>query len=389
MSAAVLRTASLGTLLALGLTACDVAQTQTSEPAIIPEVSVVTIKPSARPFVRELPGRTAPTRVAEVRARAAGIVVERAFQQGGDVKVGDILYRIDPLPFEVDLQAQEAALAKAEATFVQAKQQAVRVAMLLETKASSQAEFEAAVAARSQAEADVTARKADVQRARLNLNYATVRSPISGRVGAALVTEGALVGHNEATHLTTVQQLDPIYADFTQSIAEVNKLRRELESGELERVAPGTAKVRLVLDDGVVYPHAGKLLFSGATVDPGTGKVTLRGEFPNPKNELLPGMYVRVQIEQGIDSDAIAVPQQAIQRNFSGGSEVYVVRDDNVVVAQPVRTGHVIDSLWLVTEGLKEGDRVVVEGFQKITAGAAVKPLPWQRSASAKAESAM
>ncbi len=230
-----------------------------------------------------------------------------------------------------------------------------------------------------QAEADVEGRKAEVARAKLNLSYATIRAPIDGVVGAALVSEGALVVQNE-TNLATIQQLDPIYADFTQSVTELNQLRRALESGELDRIAPDAARVRLVLDDGEVYRAAGKLLFSDARVDAHTGQVTLRGEFPNPKRELLPGMYVRVLIEQGIDTDAIAVPQQAIQRNGGGGSEVFVVKDDNRVAIQPVRTGSVQDGQWFVTEGLKAGDRVVVEGFQKFAAGDKVRPHVVYRS---------
>jgi membrane fusion protein (multidrug efflux system) len=220
-------------------------------------------------------------------------------------------------------------------------------------------------------------RKAEVARARLNLDYATIRAPIDGVVGAALVSEGALVVQNEAANLATIQQLDPIYADFTQSVSELNQLRRALERGELDRIAPDAARVRLVLDKGEVYAAAGKLLFSEAKVDAHTGQVTLRGEFPNPKRELLPGMYVRVLIEQGIDSDAIAVPQQAIQRNGGGGSEVFVVKEDDRVAVQAVRTGSVQDGQWFVTEGLKAGDKVVVEGFQKFAAGDKVRPQAW------------
>lgn len=377
-----LRIATVTTLLAFGLSACTEAQTETTPPPI-PEVSVIMMQPSARQIVRELPGRVAPVRIAEVRARVSGIVIERAFVQGSEVKAGDVLYRIDPAPFEVELQAQEAAKDKAAAMLEQAAQQAKRIETLFHGKSASQSQLEIAVSTRRQAEADFAARTADVQRARLNLDHATVRSPINGRVGAALVTEGALVGQNESTHLTTVQQLDSIYADFTQSVTELNQLRREFERGDLERVAPGTAKVRLVLDDGSIYIHPGKLLFSGATVEPSTGKVTLRGEFPNPMQEILPGTYVRVQLEQGVDTDAIALPQQALQRNFSGASEVYVVRDDNVVIAQAVRTGPFVDGHWLITEGLKSGDRVVIEGFQKITAGITVKTVPWAQTVSA------
>src|SRR4051812_14343878 len=342
-----------------------------------PDVSVVTVKPQSRAMVRELPGRIAPTRVSEVRPRVSGIVVARLFNQGSEVKAGDILYKIDPRPFEVEVLSTEAALARARAVLEEASLQARRVATLTQQRAAPEVQNEKAIAAERQAAADVEGRKADVARAKLNLDYATIRAPIGGIVGAALVSEGALVVQNDAASLATIQQLDPIYADFTQSITELNHLRRAFETGELDRIAPDAMKVRLVLDDGDLYPLPGKLLFSDARVDAHTGQVTLRGEFPNPKRELLPGMYVRVQIEQGIDSDAIAVPQQAIQRNGGGGSEVFVVKDDNRVALQPVRIGSQQDGQWFVTEGLKSGDKVVVEGFQKFAAGDKVKPQSW------------
>ena len=342
-----------------------------------PDVSVVVVQPRARSMVRELPGRIAPTRVSEVRPRVSGIIVERLFHQGSEVKAGDPLYRIDPRPFEVDLQSSDAALARAKAVLEQATQHANRIATLTTQRAAPEARNEEAIAARRQAEADVEGRKADVARAKLNLDYATIRAPISGIIGAALVSEGALVVQNDSQSLATIQQLDPIYADFTQSVTEMNQLRRALEAGELDRISPDAMKVRLVLDDGDRYPLTGKLLFSDAKVDAQTGQVTLRGEFPNPKRELLPGMYVRVQLEQGIDTDAIAVPQQAIQRNGGGGSEVFVVKDDGHVAIQPVRTGSVQDGQWFVTEGLKSGDKVVVEGFQKFAPGDRVRPQSW------------
>jgi membrane fusion protein, multidrug efflux system len=342
-----------------------------------PEVSVVTVAPRSRAVVRELPGRIAPTRVSEVRPRVSGIVVERLFRQGAEVKAGDPLYRIDPRPFEVEVQSNEAALARAEAVLEQATLQARRVATLYSQKAMPEAENEKAIATQRQAEADVQARKADLARAKLNLDYATIRAPIDGIVGAALVSEGALVVQNDSASLATIQQLDPIYADFTQSVTELNHLRRAFESGDLDRISQDAMKVRLLLDDGALYPQFGKLLFSDAKVDAYTGQVTLRGEFPNPKRELLPGMYVRVLIEQGIDSDAIAVPQQAVQRNGGGGSEVFVVKDDGRVAVQPVRTASLQNGQWFVSEGLKAGDRVVVEGFQKFAAGDKVRPQIW------------
>jgi membrane fusion protein, multidrug efflux system len=341
-----------------------------------PDVSIVMVKPQARAMVRELPGRIAPTRVSDVRPRLSGIVVERMFNQGSEVKAGDPLYRIDPRPFEVEVQSNEAALAKAKAVLEQASLQARRVALLTSQRVTSDAEHEKTIGALRQAEAEVEGRNADVARARLNLDYATIRAPIDGIIGAALVSEGALIVQNE-TNLATIQQLDPIYADFTQSVGELNHLRRAFDNGDLDRIAPNAAKVRLVLDDGTIYQDAGKLLFSEAKVDAHTGQVTLRGQFPNPKRELLPGMYVRVLIEQGIDTDAIAVPQQAIQRNGGGGSEVFVVKDDNRAAIQVVRTGSAQDGQWFVTEGLKAGDKVVVEGFQKFAAGDKVNPLSW------------
>lgn len=364
-------------VLAPVLTACDEPIAAVAAQPPVPDVSYVTIREQPRAIIRELPGRIAPTRVADVRPRVSGIIVERLFQQGSRVKAGDPLYRIDPKPFEVDLQAAEAALAKAEAVREQTTRRAERIATLVDQRAVSQAENESAIAAMRQAVADVAAREADVARAKLNLEYATIRAPIDGLIGAALVSEGALVLQNDTTNLATIQQIDPIYADFTQSVSDLSKLRRAFESGELERVEPGAAKVSLVLDDGSIYPINGKLLFSDAKVDAYTGQVTLRGEFNNPSRELLPGMYVRVRIEQGIDADAITVPQQAVQFDSSGETTVFVVKPDNRVAAQPVRTGAMIGDQWLVLDGLKPGERVVVEGFQKFAAGDSVKPHSW------------
>jgi membrane fusion protein, multidrug efflux system len=365
------------------LGACDesssaVSAAQPSEP----DVSIVVIKPQARAVVRELPGRIAPTRVAEVRPRISGIVVERLFRQGSEVRAGDALYRIDPRPFEVEVMANEAALAKAEAALLQAQQHARRIATLTSQRAAPEAENEKASAAERQAQAEVEGRKAELARAKLNLDYATVRAPIDGVVGAALVSEGALAVQNE-TNLATIQQLDPIYADFTQSVTEMNQLRRAFESGDLERIEADAAKVRLVLDANTIYALNGKVLFSDARVDANTGQVTLRGEFRNPRRELLPGMYIRVRIDQGLDSDAMAVPQQAIQHNGGGGSEVFVVRDDNRIAVQPVRIGSAQDGYWFVTDGLKAGDKVVVEGFQKFAAGDKVKPQSWAEADAA------
>jgi membrane fusion protein (multidrug efflux system) len=368
-------TAAALACLAPALAGCDEPAVANAEAAVTPEVGIITVKTQPRSIVRELPGRIAPIRVADVRPRVSGIILHRQFQQGSEVKSGDPLYQIDPRPFEVELQAAQAALAKANAAREQAETQAKRVAMLANEQAASRAANEAAVSASRQAAAEVAVREAEVARAKLNLEYATIRAPISGRIGAALISEGSLVVQNDSTSLATIQQLDRVYADFTQPVAEMVRLRRAFESGELDQIAADAVRARLVLDDGTMYPLPGRLLFSDAKVDAYTGQVTLRAEFDNPNRELLPGMYVRVRIEQGIDADAIAVPEQAVQRNSAGGSEVFVVKADNRVAVQAVRLGPQQEGQWMVLDGLKPGERVVVEGFQKFAAGDAVVPV--------------
>jgi membrane fusion protein (multidrug efflux system) len=375
--------AMLAALAALPLAGCSegTPARATAAQSAPPEVGVVTVEPQARPHTRELPGRIAPTRIAELRARVSGIVTARTFEQGSEVNAGDILYHLDPAPYEVELSAAQAALRKAQAVLEREERQSARVESLVATKSASQAQYETAQSSLQQARADVEARKADVARAKLNLEYTTLKAPIRGRIGRALVTEGALVGQGEATHMATIQHLNSVYADFTQSVAELNQLRRALAKGDLESAGHEAAKVRLVFDNGEIYPHEGTLLFSDSTVDPTTGQVTLRGEFPNPSGELLPGMYVRVRIVEGVDPDALAVPQQSVRRNDAGMSEVYVVRDDHRAVLQPVRLGRVSGEQWLVDDGLKAGDRVIVDGFQKFVAGDLVAPKPWSQSA--------
>ncbi|WP_425376109.1 efflux RND transporter periplasmic adaptor subunit [Rhodomicrobium lacus] len=362
---------------ALVLGACAEEKTTTSNTALPPEVGVLTVTEAPITLTKDLPGRITPTRVAEVRPRVGGIVIERTFQQGSLVKANAVLYRIDPAPFQVELDRAEAALAKAQAVAQQTTRQEGRLKTLLTGQTTTQAQYDLALAARQQAEAEVAAQKAAVEQAKLNLDYATVRAPIAGRIGRALVTEGALVGRTEATHMATIQQLDPIYADFTQSVTEVNDMKRALSDGNLRRVSPDTASVRLLFDDGSAYAFPGRLLFSDVTVDPGTAKVMLRGEFSNPKSELLPGMYVRVVIEEAIDIDGIAVPAQAVQRTDSGVSAVFVVNDSDRAILQPVRVGRTIGGRVTIEDGLKPGYRIVVDGFQKFTPGERVKPVPW------------
>ncbi|KAB1073834.1 efflux RND transporter periplasmic adaptor subunit [Methylobacterium soli] len=360
----------------VALSACNQKQQAAAPvPAPPPEVSVVTVAPQPIPYVRDLPGRVAPMRIAEVRSRVSGLVVKRLFEQGSQVKEGDILYKIDTAPYEVELASAEAALARQEAALVLANQQADRLETLLTKQTASQAQYDTAYAGKKQAEAEVAGAKATRDRAKLNLGWTDVRAPISGRIGRALLTEGTLIESGTTGVLATIQQLDPIYVDITQSVGELNKLRRDLASGELSRLENDTANVHLIMDDGALYPLAGRLLFSDVTADPSTGQVTLRVQFPNPHDELFPGMYVRARIKQGIDSDAIAVPQQAIQRTNDGKSEVWVVKADDKVMLQPVEVGPVVGQNWLIRDGLKPGERVVVEGFQKISAGMQVKPL--------------
>lgn len=369
---------SVGVLLA----GCDEKKSQNPGGFTFPPsaVSVITTKAEPLPITNELPGRIAPTRISEVRPRVSGIVVKRVFEQGSVVKQGDLLYQIDPEPFKVQVQSAEATLARAKASQLQARQNADRQQELKKSNVTSTQQVEDAIAALTIADADVASAEAGLSSAKLNLRYASVTAPISGRIGRALITEGALVA-NGNDNLATIQQLDPIYADFTQPAADLIRLRKALEKGGI--ISPsGDAPVQLVLDDGSVYEHGGKLLFSETTVDPTTGQVTLRGEFPNPKGDLLPGMYVRVRIEQGIEKNAIAVPQQAVQRDSAGASLVYLVDAKNTAQMRKVVTGRVIDNRWVISEGLKPGDKVIVEGFQKIRPGAPVNPAEWNAAAA-------
>lgn len=346
-----------------------------------PEVSIVTITPQRVVMSTELPGRLEATRVAQVRARVSGIVQKRVFTEGSEVKAGAVLFRIDPAPYQATYNSAQATLAKADANLAQANLKVKRYQPLVETNAISKQEFDEAQTAQKQAVADVAAAKAALETARLNLGYATVTAPISGRIGRAQVTEGALVGQGEPTPLATVQQIDPIYVNLTQSAAELLQLRRALASGQLQRAGKEQAKVTLVTEDGRPYPQAGKLLFSDLTVDESSGAVTLRAEFPNPDRMLLPGMYVRARLEQAATENAILVPQQAVQRTPTGASVMLVGADDKVTV-QPVKTNGAQDTAWIVSEGLKTGDRVIVEGLQKVKPGAPVKPVPWKAQAA-------
>jgi membrane fusion protein (multidrug efflux system) len=342
-----------------------------------PQVGVVTVKAESVAVTTELPGRIAAVRTAEVRARATGILLKRLFTEGADVKADDILFQIDEAPLQASLNSALATLAKAEANQKQAQAKANRYKTLVAINAVSKQDFDEAVATAGQGEADILTGKAAVETAQLNLGYAKVTAPISGRIGKAKVTEGALVTASEATQLATIQQLDPIYFDFTQSSTEMLHLKRELDAGHLKSVAPGQAKVSLLLEDGSPYPLEGKLIFSDITVDPTTGMVTLRAEFPNPDGLLLPGMFARAKLEQAVEKGAITVPQRAVTRNPDGTGSVFLVTPDNKVEPRIVKTTTAIGNKWLVTSGLQTGDVVILEGFQKIRPGGTVVPVPF------------
>ena len=348
-----------------------------------PEVGVVTVAPRTLPLPSELPGRIEASRVAQVRARVTGIVQKRLFTEGSDVKAGQALFQIDPAPYRAAADSARATLAKAQANLTQAAAQAARFKPLAEAKAISQQDYINATSAQAQAEADVAAARAALQTAQLNLGYATVTAPISGRIGRALVTEGALVSQAEATQLATIQQINPVYANFTQSVSDVHKLRRALASGKakaLDRSMP----VRIVAEEGAELPQNGKLLFSDLSVDPTSGQVTLRAEVPNPDMQLLPGMYVRGRIAQVQVDQAMLLPQQAVTRSNQGDT-VLVVGADGKPAPRPVKLGGAQGSDWVVLDGLKPGEQVIVDGFQKMRPGAPVKPVPWAPAASAAA----
>ncbi len=342
------------------------------------QVGVVTVTQGDVGLVTELPGRLEASRVAQVRARAAGILQKRLFREGSDVKAGQPLFTIDPAPYAAAAASAKAGQARAEANLAQATALAERYKPLVAANAVSKQEYANAVAAQKQAEADVAVGRANVQTASINLGYASVTAPISGRIGRALVTEGALVGQGDATQLAVIQQINPMYVNFTQSASEVMKLRAAMDSGNFKR-AGGTdaASVRIVLEDGTEYPTPGRLLFSDLTVDATTGQVTLRAEVPNPGGRLLPGLYVRVRLEQAQATNAITLPQQAVTRSTQGDT-VMVVGSDGKVSVRPVKIGSAKGNQWVVLEGLKTGEQVMVDGFQKVQPGATVKPVPWQ-----------
>jgi len=358
------------------LAACSGANQPTAPGAGAPRapvVTVVTVKAQPVPIVAELPGRTSPSLVAEIRPQVTGIVKARAFREGSEVKAGAPLYQIDPSTYQAAYDSAAAALANAEANQVVSRQKATRIAELVAIEAVSKQAHDDAVATVKQAEAAVASARAALDKARIDLGFTRLSAPIAGRIGRSAVTSGALVTANQEAALATVQQLDPIYVDVTQSSADLLRLRRELAAGSLRRSRDGELPVSLVLEDGSVYGAQGRLAFSEVAVDEGTGSVTLRAVFPNPAGELLPGMYVRARLEQGVRGDAILVPHAGVGRDARGNPTVMVVNADSKVEARPVKTERSLDDQWVVTEGLAPGDRVIVEGLQRVRPGAQVE----------------
>ena len=373
----------LAAVLVLFLTGCGkgAAPAAGAAPPPPPQVGVVTVTPGDVGLVTELPGRLEASRVAQVRARAAGILQKRLFREGSDVKAGQPLFTIDAAPYAAAVASARAGQARAEANLAQATALADRYKPLVEANAISKQEYANAVASQKQAAADVAVGKANVQTASITLGYASVAAPISGRIGRSLVTEGALVGQGDATQLAVIQQINPMYVNFTQSASDALKLRSAMAGGQFKRAnGADAASVRIVLEDGTEYAQPGKLLFSDLTVDPTTGQITLRAEVPNPRGQLLPGLYVRVRLEQAQATNAITLPQQAVTRTAQGDT-VMVVGSDGKVTPRTIKIGSAKDTKWVVLDGLKAGEQVMVDGFQKLQMmppGTLVKAVPWQ-----------
>ncbi|ELO8769802.1 multidrug efflux RND transporter periplasmic adaptor subunit AcrA [Salmonella enterica] len=355
----------------LALTGCDDKQDQQGGQQM-PEVGVVTLKTEPLQITTELPGRTVAYRIAEVRPQVSGIILKRNFVEGSDIEAGVSLYQIDPATYQATYDSAKGDLAKAQAAANIAELTVKRYQKLLGTQYISKQEYDQTLADAQQATAAVVAAKAAVETARINLAYTKVTSPISGRIGKSSVTEGALVQNGQASALATVQQLDPIYVDVTQSSNDFLRLKQELANGSLKQ-ENGKAKVDLVTSDGIKFPQSGTLEFSDVTVDQTTGSITLRAIFPNPDHTLLPGMFVRARLQEGTKPTALLVPQQGVTRTPRGDATVLVVGADNKVETRQIVASQAIGDKWLVTDGLKAGDRVVVSGLQKVRPGAQVK----------------
>ncbi len=357
-------------------------------PPAPPQVSVVTVHAGNVPITTELPGRTSAFLVAQVRARVDGIVLKREFKEGSEVKTGQRLYQIDPAPYIAALNSAQASLQKAEANLVSMTAQAERFKVLVAANAVSKQDYDNAVSTQGQAAADVATGKASVATAQINLGYTNIVSPITGRIGPSLVTQGAYVQLSAATLMATVQQIDPVYVDLTQSSVEGLQLRRDIASGQLKLNGPDQAKVTLFLEDGTQYPLPGSLQFTDITVDQGTGSVTVRAIFPNPRFVLLPGMFVRARIEEGVKENAFLVPQVGVTHDPSGKATALVVGPDNKVAIRPVQLKGTSGTQWIVESGLNDGDRVVIAGVQKVQPGALVQAVESQAATAASTPTA-
>ena len=347
-----------------------------------PEVGVVVMKSGPVPLTMELSGRISPDLVAEVRPQVGGIIQKRLFTEGGEVKAGEVLYQIDPAFFQAAYASAGAGLAKSEANILTLRLKAERYKELAAIKAVSQQDFDDATAALNQAEADIKAGKAAVETARINLAYTRIIAPISGIIGRSSVTPGALVTANQASALATIQQLDPVYVDVTQSSTDLLRLKRSLASGQITNKVAGQAKVKLLLEDGSSYPLEGTLKFSEVTVDQSTGSITLRAQFPNPDHLLLPGMFVRGIVEEGVREQAMLVPQRGVSRDPEGRAVALVAGEKDIVERRVIKTERAVGDAWLVTDGLKVGDRVIVDGLQRIRPGVTVKTVPFAAKAA-------
>jgi membrane fusion protein (multidrug efflux system) len=342
-----------------------------------PEVGVILVQPQRVTLTTELPGRTSPHLIAEVRPQVNGIILKRVFTEGSDVKAGQMLYQIDPASYKATYASAKAAEARAEANLIPARLKAQRYKDLVAIKAVSQQDEDDAHATLKQAEADLAATRAAVESARINLAYTRLTAPISGRIGRSTVTVGALVTANQPVALSTIQQLSTMYVDVTQSSAELLKLKQNLASGMMKNGGATQARVKLLLEDGSAYPVPGTLKFSEVTVDQSTGSITLRATFPNPNQTLLPGMFVRAILEEGVSEQAILVPQRGVTRNPKGDAVVMVIGADQKVEQRPIKVIRTVGDNWLVSEGMKAGDRVIVEGLQKARPGTTVKAVPF------------
>jgi membrane fusion protein, multidrug efflux system len=345
-------------------------------PQHTPEVGVVTLAPTAVPVTSELTGRTSAFLDAQVRARVDGIVLRREFTEGGLVKQGQRLYKIDPAPFIARLDSAKAAFAKAQASLITAQALAERYKVLVASNAVSKQDYDNAVASEAEAAAQVASAKADVQTAAINLGYTDVTSPVTGQIGISQVTPGAYVQAAQATLMVTVQQLDPMYVDLTQSSLDGLKLRRQIQEGKLTTSGANAAQVELTLEDGRVYHEKGKLQFSDVTVDQSTGSVTVRAVFQNKDRVLLPGMFVRARIEEGVNSNALVVPVQGVTHDQKGTAIAMIVDQDGKAAMRPIVTSGMVGQNWVVEDGVKAGDRVIVEGIDKVRPGMPVKAAP-------------